>query len=280
MSVNIIGYGFVGSSIGHLCEMSNTKYKIYDTQPKDSNGKYECYGSVADLVSNSEKSNTDNFYFISVPTPSDEHGNCDTSIVDNVLEKLSACCNHSSTYVIIKSTIVPGTCKRLFEKYSQLNITFCPEFLRELTCKDDIYNANFVLCSSSNQTTQEKISKLFSSLYKHNPNIEIIFKSKEECELFKYTLNVHFAMKVWYFNEIYELCEKLDVDYQSLKTLFKLDQRIGDYGTTVPGDDGFGFSKSCLPKEIKGMMKLQENLGIPNEVFKDVIKRNNYFRTK
>jgi UDPglucose 6-dehydrogenase len=106
-------------------------------------------------------------------------------------------------------------------------------------------------------------------------------KTYEECELFKYTLNVHLAVKVWYFNEIYEICEKMGVPYENLKSMFTLDKRIGDYGTHVPGPDGkFGYGLSCLPKETRGMATLQGNLGIDNEVLQHIIQRNNYFRTK
>ena len=89
------------------------------------------------------------------------------------------------------------------------------------------------------------------------------------------------AVKVWYFNEIYEIADKLGLDYQTFKTMFPLDPRIGEYGTRVPGPDGkFGYGLSCLPKETSGMMKLQEELGIDNQVLKEIIKRNTYFRTK
>jgi UDPglucose 6-dehydrogenase len=92
---------------------------------------------------------------------------------------------------------------------------------------------------------------------------------------------VHLAVKVWYFNEIYEISEKLGVDYEKLKILFSLDKRLGEYGTRVPGHDGkFGYGLSCLPKETRGMMKLQEELGIDNFALQEIIKRNNYFRSK
>lgn len=278
--INIIGYGFVGSSVGYLCQQNHITYHIYDSKYNYNLLENFC-SSLYKLIKTSEKTNTDNFYFIAVPTPSDNEGNCDTSIVENVLKELAETCDpEKNTYILIKSTLVPGTCQRFCEMFPSLHIIFCPEFLREVTAKDDIYNAEFVLCSFKNPEINTKIETLFRLLYKHNQKIDIIFKSYEECEMFKYTLNVYFAVKVWYFNEIYEICEKMKIDYQSLKSLFKLDKRVGEYGTTVPGDDGFGFSKSCLPKEIKGMMKLQENKIIPNDVLKNIIDRNLFFRSK
>jgi UDP-glucose 6-dehydrogenase len=146
-----------------------------------------------------------------------------------------------------------------------------------------MYNANFVLLGFNeinNESLCNNVSNIMKTLYKHNDKIDVIYKSYEECELFKYTLNVLFAVKVWYFNEISEICDKLNVDYQSLRTLFKLDSRVGNYGTIVPGDHGYGYDGTCLPKEQKGMKYLQNTLDIPNKVLDEIEKRNNYFRTK
>jgi UDPglucose 6-dehydrogenase len=281
-SINIIGYGYVGSACGVLCEKNKVKFNVCDSQQK--NGTFDYFTSnIETLIKYSESENEINYYFIAVPTPSNLEGECDISIIHNVLTKLNNCITQN-TRVIIKSTMVPGSCNELHNTYKNIDIILCPEFLREATYKDDIYNASFVLLGLPPHFEFLKYSKLlelFRKLYAHNYNIDFFMKSYEECELFKYTLNVHLAVKVWYFNEIHELSEKLGVEYDTLKTMFSLDSRIGDYGTKVPGSDGkFGYGLSCLPKETRGMMKLQEKLGIDNQVLKEIIKRNNYFRTK
>ena len=284
-SLNIIGYGYVGSAIGYVCEKNDINFNVCDLQNKE--GKFNFYTSnIESLITFSENENDTNYYFIAVPTPSNEDDSCNTSIIDNVLHTLNNKCT-KNTKVLIKSTLVPGSCQTFHNKYKNIDIILLPEFLREATYKDDMYNAEFVLIglpqsiSLDSQSLSNELIDLCKTLYKHNKDIDIYIKTYEECELFKYTLNVHLAVKVWYFNEIYEISEKLGVDYTRLKSLFNLDKRIGDYGTRVPGHDGkFGYGLSCLPKETRGMMKLQENLGIDNSVLKEIIKRNNYFRTK
>lgn len=280
-SINIIGYGYVGSAVGHLCEKNNIKFNVCDTQNKS--GDFTYFSDIKNLIQHSEKENEINYYFVAVPTPSDSDGACDISIIRHVLSRLNLYIT-KKTRVIIKSTLVPGSCSKLYHEFKKLDIILSPEFLREATFRDDMYNAEFVLVGLSPHTELSEYSdilKMFRELYQHNKNIDIYMKSYEECELFKYTLNVHLAVKVWYFNEIYEISEKLGVDYEKLKCLFQLDKRIGDYGTRVPGHDGkFGYGLSCLPKETRGMMKLQEELGIDNHVLQEIIKRNNYFRSK
>ena len=281
-SINIIGYGYVGGAVGYLCEKNNITYNICDTQQKT--GSFEYFTSnIEKLVKYSESENHINYYFIAVPTPSNDDGSCNTSIIRNILTKLNNSVTET-TRVIIKSTLVPGTCKQFHEEFKNIDIILSPEFLREATYKDDMYDAEFVLVGlppNMDMKDYSDILSLFRLLYVHNKDIDIYMKSYEECELFKYTLNVHLAVKIWYFNEIYEISEKLGVDYDKLKTMFNLDKRIGEYGTRVPGHDGkFGYGLSCLPKETRGMMKLQEELGLDNSVLKEIIKRNNYFRTK
>lgn len=280
-SINIIGYGYVGSAVGHLCEENDLRFNVCDTQEKT--GKFNYFANIKQLIEKSESENDMNYYFVAVPTPSNDTGACDVSIIRHVLNELNTNVTKKSR-VIIKSTLVPGSCNKFNEEYKNIDIILSPEFLREATYKADMYNAEFVLVGIPNTTqldTYSDILNMFRYLYKHNQDIDIYMKSYEECELFKYTLNVHLAVKVWYFNEIYEISEKLGVDYEKLKTLFKLDKRIGDYGTRVPGPDGkFGYGLSCLPKETRGMMKLQEELGIDNYVLQEIIKRNNYFRSK
>jgi nucleotide sugar dehydrogenase len=283
-SVNVIGYGFVGSAIGYLCAKNNIPFNVCDINEK--NGKYKFKtDNIAELVKHSEAENETNFYFIAVPTPSNDDCTPNVSIVDEVLDKLNNTVS-KATYAIIKSTLYPGSCQTFYEKYKNINVVVCPEFLRESTYTDDMYNAQFVLLGVTKDQvyahmTHDDVVLLCRDMYRHNPSMPIYIKSYEECELFKYTLNVYLALKVWYFNEIYEVCEKFDVPYDNLKKLFALDDRIGKYGIEVPGTDGkFGYGLSCLPKETKGMMTLQERLGIDNNVLKHIIKRNDIFRQK
>jgi UDPglucose 6-dehydrogenase len=274
MNLSIVGYGYVGSAMGHLCEKNNISYNVCDVSEKS--GPFNYFKKVSDIPVDN---NLPHYIVVAVPTPSDKDGNCDTSIVTSVLSQITP---KDNTYIIIKSTVVPGTCKKLHEMFPELNIVFCPEFLREISYKEDMYNSKFILFGLPPLFNQEKTKQIVNfskELYKHNQDLEVVTKSYEECEMFKYTLNVYFSVKIWYFNEIYQISQRLGVDYQSLKELFKFDSRIGDYGTSVPGYDGkLSFGGSCLPKETRGMIKLQENLDIPNDVLKTLLNRSTFLR--
>ena len=276
--LNIIGYGYVGGGLGHLCKSNNVPFCTYDVIQKDESMAIMNTDDLEKLVEHSELYNEDNVYTICVPTPSNTTtGECDISIVESVIEKLYEMVKSKSNIVIIKSTVQPGTTRMLMNKFQdKLEIVFCPEFLKEHTYKEDMYNAEFCLVGSDNIDT--KVSDVMRTLYKHKA-IDVICRSPEECEIFKYTVNVFLAVKVWYFNEISEICDKFGVEYKGLQELFKLEGRIGESHTDVPGHDNlYGFGGKCLPKETLALKYLQEKLGIPNKVLESIISRNNKLR--
>jgi UDPglucose 6-dehydrogenase len=280
--INIVGYGYVGGAIGYLCKQNNVSFCTYDVLKKDETKAVQNFSEIKELIEHSESVNEHNFYFICVPTPPcDDTGECDTSIVERVLDQLYTSVT-KSTSVIIKSTVKPGTSRILHNKYSpKLNIVFCPEFLKEKTFQEDMYNADFVLlgtnCDNDTKTIVEDVMRL---LYSHK-TVDVIHKSYEECELFKYTINVFLSVKVWYFNEISEVCDRFGVKYDDLKDLFRLEPRIGESHVDVPGHDGsYGFGGKCLPKETLALKHLQERVGLPNQVLTEILRRNSYFRSK
>lgn len=289
--VNVLGYGFVGGAMGHLCKENNVGFCVYDIVKKDEPDAVQTFDDISEIIEFSEKHNQTNVYFICVPTPSDSEGQCDTSIVEKLINKLNSLVTKKSI-VIIKSTVQPGTTRKFINKIisrntiwtpSLLDIVFCPEFLTEKNFKSDMYNANFVLLGFDNLENKELLtttSNIMKLLYKHK-TVDIYHKSYEECEMFKYTINVYLSVKVWYFNEIYELCGKFGIDYSQFRQdLLPLEPRIGMSHTVVPGDHGRGFSGSCLPKETRGMKFLQGSLGIPNKVLDEILKRNSQLRNE
>lgn len=276
--VNIIGYGYVGSAMGYLCKESDVLFCTCDVVKKDEQNALNNFDNIENLVKNSEQFNDLNVYFISVPTPSRTSGECDTSIVELVLSQISK--HHTKeTVVYIKSTVQPGTCRKLQDQNKDLKIVFCPEFLREKTHLEDMYNAKFVLLGSTTGVEDQNVGAIFTRLYKHQTDLEIVYRTFEECEMFKTTINTYLAVKVWYFNKIHDMCEELGFKYSQLHDLFRLEPRFGESHTGVPGHDGkFGFGGSCLPKETRSLSYVQQRLGLSNKVLQEILYENDQMR--
>ena len=89
-------------------------------------------------------------------------------------------------------------------------------------------------------------------------------------------------MKVSYANEIYKICENLDIDYDKVVEYAVHDERIGRSHLNIPGPDGdFGFGGHCLPKDLNALIHLAEKkgLGLDINVLKSILETNNKVRT-
>ena len=76
-------------------------------------------------------------------------------------------------------------------------------------------------------------------------------------ESVKYFANCFFATKVSFFNEMFLLCEKLNLDWGQIIEGVMSDSRIGNTHYKVPGHDGFrGFGGTCFPKDINALIAL------------------------
>ena len=102
--------------------------------------------------------------------------------------------------------------------------------------------------------------------------------SSVEAELAKYAHNVFGALKVTYFNGIYELTKELKCDYDNVKQGVLLSGYINDTHTHIPGHDGkFGYGGKCFPKDISAFNKFNKNTMF-GELLQMIIKLNDKYR--
>ena len=85
---------------------------------------------------------------------------------------------------------------------------------------------------------------------------EYICMSSLEAEVTKYAHNVFGALKVTYFNGIYEYCQKLGINYENVHKGVLLSGYINRPHTDVPGPDGkFGYGGKCFPKDVNSFIE-------------------------
>ena len=261
MNILIIGFGFVGKAT-YLLNNNDIKIFVYDINPDlcIPNGI-----NLEEVVKNVD------LIFISLPTPLNIDGTCYTKLIDDVLNSIS------HDYIIIRSTIPVGYCdsKKVF---------FMPEFLTEKNWKNDfIKNKNWIYGIYENcpkekeEIFKNKISELINSAYK-NDSIkynQISFCSNKEAELTKLVRNTFLATKISYFNEIYDLTQKLNINYDRVVELVKSDERIGDTHMSCPGHDGRrGYGGTCFPKDTNSMYYQMIGHGIDSHIFEANLYRN------
>jgi len=262
--IGIVGQGFVGNAVYQKFK------KYYDVVTNDLN-ENKSTSTLPNLVMICDT------IFLCLPTPMKESGQCDLSILENVLGEMDLLVDNleSERTIIIKSTIPPGTTKKWNEKYESLNILFNPEFLTERNAVEDYNNQNRIIIGGPRPYTTEVV-RLFSKVF---PKAHIIKTDSTHAEMVKYLTNTFLSTKVSFANEIYQLCEVVGIDYDKVVEYATLDERLGNSHWMVPGHDGdFGFGGHCFPKDLSALISLSEKYNTTNNVLKSVRNTNDKVR--
>lgn len=205
-------------------------------------------------------------------------GSCYTGTVEDLLIKLD---KHSkeiskSKIVVVKSTIPPGTTKKWNDKFDNLSVVFNPEFLTEANAVKDYENQNrIILGGPKNEILQ--LNSIFSKVF---PTAKIINTNSTDAEMVKYTTNSFLAMKVSFANEIYQICKKVNADYDKVIESTIEDDRLGTSHWKVPGPDGdFGYGGHCFPKDINALISIAVNNNISPKMLIATNEKNKEVRS-
>ena len=263
MKIGIVGNGFVGNAVRNGFSPNvgcDAEVKVYDKNPSKSTDR------LIDVVNDSD------FVFVSVPTPSFMSGEINLDILDECLRDIYSISRNEKTIFLVRSTVVPGTTRKLKEKYNTLRLVFNPEFLTERSANFDFINqTRFILGGDEEDTS--KVSDLFK--WRFGKSISVIETDYESAEMVKYMTNTFLATKVSFLNDMKILCEKVGGEWEDVLEGFIRDGRVGHSHLNVPGHDGkFGFGGSCFPKDIQAIINYADSLGLTMDTLKGVWKTN------
>ena len=256
--IGIIGLGFVGSAIESSLEYS-TKLVIMDPA-KGRNATYK------DLIECSG-------IFVCVPTPQDDDGTCDTSILGGILRSLRS---RGYTGVIIsKCTAPPNWYKAMNILYT--NLVHVPEFLTAANAGIDYENGKFAFIGGRIPAYVREAERIIRMSQR---SLETVFHcTADEAAMAKYAINSFIATKVVFMNELEALCSKTGIDYNTVAHMITKDQRIGSSHMQVPGPDGaYGFGGPCLPKDVNALLRYAEKTGTIMNVLDAAVKKNTLLR--
>ena len=260
MKIGIVGQGFVGSAVFEGFK------KHFNVETFDLNKKSTC-SNLQELIHKSD------YIFICLPTPMELTGKCHTGILESVIKEINTVSKNK--ILIVKSTIPPGTTEKWNKKYKNVKIFFNPEFLTEANALDDYKNQNRIILGGPRRANS-KVKLLFAKAF---PKVPIIHTSSTYAEMVKYITNCFLSTKVSFANEIYQICEKLDVDYDKVIEYAKHDERLGYSHWNVPGPDGdFGFGGHCFPKDMEAMKYKASEVGVECKIINAAIETNNKYR--
>ena len=254
--IGIVGNGFVGNAV-HQNFKDKVDCKVFDVDKSRSPNTFD------EVI-------RQDFIFVCLPTPMKSTGECDLSILDHFFNSLP---KEVNSIFIIKSTVPVGTTRKYSGRY---NVIHNPEFLTARNAVDDFRNSERNIIGG-NKELCEKFAKLFRGLFPHIPNL---ITTSDESEAIKYFSNTFLAVKVSYFNMMYDFCEKLNLNFDAVCNGVTLDSRIGKSHSRVPGVDGDrGFGGTCFPKDLNSLVVQMDENQINSDMLKSVWNYNQQIRT-
>ncbi len=208
---------------------------------------------------------------VCVPSPMNPDGSCDTGIVEYAVKHVDA------EYVLVKSTVTPGTCQRLQEE-TKKRIVFSPEYIGESTYwtpaqfpqpKDPVGHGFMILggwlCDCS------AVTDMFMPVL--GPATRFRFMGHLEAELVKYAENSFFSMKVTFANELRRICDAAGANYHAVREGWLDDPRVGPMHTAAFAKAP-GFSGKCLPKDTAALAAYCRTLGMNPKLLDAVLEVN------
>jgi UDP-glucose 6-dehydrogenase len=267
--VTVIGNGWVGQAMMKLFPNATVYSNRYYRSVEDGQEcilEYEEEQWEKEKIQLQKEANKGDVAFICVPTPCNDEEELDTSIVEEVV-KWCTC-----PLLVIRSTVNPGTCAVLSERYSR-RILMQPEYLGE-TVNHPMTNQKerqFLVIGGKPEDRRLLID-LYGTVY--NANINIRQVTATEAEVIKLTENRAISFKVAQCQELYDACEAAGIDYYTIRdAVYGDDPRFNLWWTFVYPDKR-GFKSKCIPKDVYAWAAWAESFGYAPEITRGLLERN------
>lgn len=231
MKISIVGNGIIGGALRQYVQ-AHTPHEILIYDPPQG---YTAPIHKADIV------------FISVPVITKGFKQ-DLTILRLVLELCP-----KNVPIFIRSSVLPGTTDMLKKEFD-LHLFAFPEFLTERTAIEDFTRAEKHLIGLPFGIIADyNISQILDEALPHK---KFNLVDNSVAEMVKFAHNCYAATKVTFFNGIYDLCKKQNINYDHVKEhVPKVTGFISPVHMEVPGPDSKrGFGGACFPSNLAALM--------------------------
>jgi UDPglucose 6-dehydrogenase len=297
MNVAIVGTGYVGLVTGVCLAERGNMVSCVDSNPrvveKLSSGEITIYEpGLEDIFLRNLKKERIRFsgnleeallrsqvIFLCLPTPPDEDGSADLQYILSVADQIGAILarNPAAGYKVIvdKSTVPVGTCEKVDEairRHTDSNFEYDvvsnPEFLREGFAVEDFLRPERVVIGSRSERAVTLLNDLYEPFIPAGSSV--IVMDEKSAEVTKYAANAFLAMKISYMNDLANFCDAVGADVEMVREGVGADSRIGGK-YLFPG---LGYGGSCLPKDVKALLKTAQDAGAPLTILQSVEEIN------
>jgi UDPglucose 6-dehydrogenase len=240
------------------------------------NGFLRCLLNYKDAVLDTDVT------FITVGTPSQPSGEINLNLIERAACEIGEALQRKKAYhlVVVKSTVVPGTTKKLvkpaLEDYSgkrcgvDFGLCMNPEFLREGSAIHDTLNPDRIVIGEYDKKSGDFLESFYRGFFKENMP-PLVRTNLPTAELIKYTNNAFLATKISFINTIANICQKIpNADIMMVAKAIGMDKRISPLFLNA----GLGYGGSCFPKDVKALIAFSRKLGYDPTLLDAVEKVN------
>ncbi len=206
--------------------------------------------------------------FIAVGTPQGDDGGADLRNVYAVGREIARGLN-GHKIIVTKSTVPVGTNAELArimaeETHLPFDVASNPEFLKEGAAIDDFNKPDRVVVGVRRPEVAESLRALYAPFLRTERPFLVM--TPESSEMTKYVANCLLATKISFINEMANLCEAYGADINDVRRGIGHDQRIG-FSFLFPG---VGYGGSCFPKDIRAVIHMAKERGLPARMMEAV----------
>jgi UDPglucose 6-dehydrogenase len=208
----------------------------------------------------------------------DEDGSADLQYVLAAAKEIGQLMSHD-LIVVDKSTVPVGTAAKVKKVITEelekrgvkhnVYVVSNPEFLKEGSAVADFMRPDRVIVGSDNNESIETMKELYAPFTKNHERF--ITMDIYSAEMTKYAANAMLATRISFMNEMANICERVGADINNIRKGIGSDGRIG-YSFLYPG---CGYGGSCLPKDVKALIKTANDYGYESRILREVESVNN-----
>jgi nucleotide sugar dehydrogenase len=243
--IGFVGQGWIGRNYANDFEARGYETVRYALEPEYIGNKSKIAG--CDIV------------IIAVPTPTTPKG-FDASIVESALKLVG-----KGKIAVIKSTVIPGSSKRLQEEYPDITIIYAPEFLSEATATHDASHPfSNIMGLPVDDAVHRDAAQLVLSVLPESPFTQVC--SSTDAELIKYTHNMSGYVQIVLFNMMYDLAVATGADWARIQKALEADPYICNRYSKPVHKSGRGAGGGCFIKDYAAIRELYEDTFPDDEV--------------
>ena len=290
MNISVIGTGYVGLVVGACLAETGNNVRCADIDKEKiarlRQGEVPIYEPGLDpIVARNIRERRLSFTtdlaeaiafsevaFIAVGTPPGEDGSAD---LQHVLEVAGLVGRHMAREMVVvtKSTVPVGSAAKVAKAVAAeakfpFHICSNPEFLKEGDAVKDFMRPDRVVLGVDSAHARRVMTELYGPFVRTGK--PVLLMDIASAEMTKYAANGMLATRISFMNEIANLCDEVGANVDFVRRGIGSDSRIGP-SFLFPGP---GYGGSCFPKDVKALVSMGKDCGVPLDVLKAVESTN------